>query len=103
MGHDQGATPESINTLPTYKFKSKRQHTRGEGRSNSDSQGHGGRFAPGIDKERTLSAEDAVSCLSTKTCRVVASKIVYFSSYGLKTLKVFLMFCNFVGLLHMPG
>lgn len=59
-GHDRGATPESINALPTYKFKSKRRHNRGEGGSNSDTQG-GGVFAPGTDKERIMSAEDSVS------------------------------------------
>ncbi|XP_074559619.1 E3 ubiquitin-protein ligase At1g63170-like [Curcuma longa] len=61
-GHDRGATPESINSLPTYKFKSKRRHNRGEGGSNSDTQG-GGVFAPGTDKERIMSAEDAVCCI----------------------------------------
>ncbi|WOK97035.1 E3 ubiquitin-protein ligase [Canna indica] len=64
MGHDRGATSESINALPTYKFKSKRRHNRGEHGSNSDSQGDGGGvLAPGTDKERSISAEDAVCCI----------------------------------------
>ncbi|KAJ9692456.1 hypothetical protein PVL29_011493 [Vitis rotundifolia] len=48
----KGATPESINELPTYKFKSK-ENGRGEG----------GVLAAGTIKERTLSGEDAVCCI----------------------------------------
>ncbi|KAL6334297.1 hypothetical protein AAG906_014697 [Vitis piasezkii] len=48
----RGATPESINELPTYKFKSK-ENGRGEG----------GVWAAGTIKERTLSEEDAVCCI----------------------------------------
>lgn len=48
----RGATPESINELPTYKFKSK-ENGRGEG----------GVWAAGTIKERTLSEEDAVSSM----------------------------------------
>ncbi|RVW28947.1 hypothetical protein CK203_110339 [Vitis vinifera] len=44
--------PESINELPTYKFKSK-ENGRGEG----------GVWAAGTIKERTLSEEDAVSSM----------------------------------------
>ncbi|THU48744.1 hypothetical protein C4D60_Mb06t02250 [Musa balbisiana] len=36
MGHDRGATSESINALPTYKFKSKRRRARDESGSNSE-------------------------------------------------------------------
>lgn len=59
--HSRGATSESINALPSYKFKSKRQKSRG----NSDFHSHssGGILAAGTDEERTISAEDAVSAL----------------------------------------
>ena len=48
----RGATPESINALPTFKFKSK-ENGRGEG----------GVLAAGTKKERTISLEDAVSSI----------------------------------------
>jgi hypothetical protein len=56
----RGATSESINALPTYKFKTKkRRHGSG-----SEAEGQeGGVVAAGTEKERSLSAEDAV-CLS---------------------------------------
>jgi len=56
----RGATSESINALPTYKFKTKkRRHGSG-----SETEGQeGGVVAAGTEKERSLSAEDAV-CLS---------------------------------------
>ncbi|KAJ8478192.1 hypothetical protein OPV22_021919 [Ensete ventricosum] len=63
MGHDRGATSQSINALPTYKFKSKRRQARDESGSNSESQGDGGILAPGTDKERFVSNEDAVCCI----------------------------------------
>lgn len=51
----RGATSESINALPTYKFKTKkRRHSSG-----SEDQ-EGGIVAAGTEKERALSAEDAV-------------------------------------------
>ncbi|CAL9091375.1 E3 ubiquitin-protein ligase At1g63170 [Musa acuminata AAA Group] len=63
MGHDRGATSESINALPTYKFKSKRRRARDESGSNSEGQGDGGILAPGTDRERFVSNEDAVCCI----------------------------------------
>lgn len=63
MSHNRGATPELINALPTYKFKSK-QPQNGEGSEiNSENQGDGGILAAGSDKERMISAEDAVCCI----------------------------------------
>jgi hypothetical protein len=53
----RGATSESINSLPTYKFKTKkRRHGSGNDAEGQD----GGIVAAGTDKERSLSAEDAV-------------------------------------------
>ncbi|RRT52728.1 hypothetical protein BHE74_00029238 [Ensete ventricosum] len=63
MAHDRGATSELINALPTYKFKSKRRCVKDESGSNSDGQSDGGILAPGTDKERIVSAEDAVCCI----------------------------------------
>ncbi|CAL4967362.1 unnamed protein product [Urochloa decumbens] len=56
----RGATSESINALPTYKFKTKkRRHGSG-----SEAEGQeGGIVAAGTEKERSLSAEDAVCCI----------------------------------------
>uniref|UniRef100_A0A0D9YZG0 RING-type domain-containing protein n=1 Tax=Oryza glumipatula TaxID=40148 RepID=A0A0D9YZG0_9ORYZ len=56
----RGATSESINSLPTYKFKTKkRRHSSGNEAEGQD----GGIVAAGTDKERSLSAEDAVCCI----------------------------------------
>ncbi|KAK3163080.1 hypothetical protein QOZ80_1BG0097370 [Eleusine coracana subsp. coracana] len=56
----RGATSESINSLPTYKFKTKkRRHGSGNDGEGQD----GGIVAAGTDKERSLSAEDAVCCI----------------------------------------
>lgn len=55
---NRGATTEAINTLVAYKFQSKRVH---DGDVGGDG---GGVLAAGTDKERTISAEDAVSSLS---------------------------------------
>uniref|UniRef100_A0A453PU69 RING-type domain-containing protein n=1 Tax=Aegilops tauschii subsp. strangulata TaxID=200361 RepID=A0A453PU69_AEGTS len=56
----RGATSESINTLPTYKFKTKK---RRHGSGNEAEGQEGGIVAAGTDKERSLSAEDAVCCI----------------------------------------
>lgn len=61
----RGATQESINALPIYKFRLKRTGTNSN-RENSeihlDSQGaDGGIIGAGTDKERMISGEDAVS------------------------------------------
>lgn len=57
----RGASAESINALPTYKFKAKRIQSADE--SEIDSDGEGGIVAAGTDKERVISAEDAVCCI----------------------------------------
>jgi hypothetical protein len=54
---NRGATTDTINALVAYKFKSKRVHDGDVG------EGCGGVLAAGTDKERTISAEDAVSSL----------------------------------------
>lgn len=54
---NRGATTEAINTLVAYKFKSKRVHDGDVGEDG------GGVLAAGTDKERIISAEDAVSSL----------------------------------------
>jgi hypothetical protein len=65
----RGATSESINTLPTYKFKTKkRRHGSGNEAEGQD----GGVVAAGTDKERALSAEDAVCCCCSLICPVLA-------------------------------
>lgn len=64
LGQTQGASSESINALPTYKFKLKRHGGREYGEINSDSSGEGGILAAGTDKERVISGEDAVSSLT---------------------------------------
>ncbi|KAJ6811279.1 E3 ubiquitin-protein ligase-like [Iris pallida] len=61
-GQNRGATSESINALPTYKFKSKSLNGE-KSEANFDGPGEGGILAAGTDKERTLSAEDAVCCI----------------------------------------
>ncbi|XP_022714906.1 E3 ubiquitin-protein ligase At1g63170 [Durio zibethinus] len=52
----RGATMESINALPTYKFKSKKT-------GNVNDQGEGGVLAAGTAKERVISGEDASCCI----------------------------------------
>ncbi|CAL9771735.1 unnamed protein product [Musa acuminata subsp. burmannicoides] len=63
MFHGRGATSESIDALPTYKFKTKRRKTRGDREINLESQCDGGILAAGTDKERMISGEDAVCCI----------------------------------------
>lgn len=63
LGQTRGASAESINALPTYKFKSKRSESREDGEVNSESSTEGGVLAPGTDKERVISGEDAVSAV----------------------------------------
>ncbi|KAL6848030.1 hypothetical protein ACP4OV_022158 [Aristida adscensionis] len=54
---NRGATSEAINTLVAYKFKSRKIH---DGDVGEDC---GGVLAAGTDKERTISAEDAICCI----------------------------------------
>ncbi|KAF3450799.1 hypothetical protein FNV43_RR06888 [Rhamnella rubrinervis] len=62
LSQTRGATAESINALPTYKFKLKKS-------GNVDDQeidnavGEGGILAAGTEKERAISGEDAVCCI----------------------------------------
>jgi hypothetical protein len=58
LNQNKGATAEAINALRTYKFKTKKART-GEGNEVG-----GGVVAAGTDKERLVSAEDAVSFFS---------------------------------------
>ncbi|KAG0536243.1 hypothetical protein BDA96_03G047800 [Sorghum bicolor] len=54
---NRGATTEAINTLVAYKFQSKRVHDGDVGEDG------GGVLAAGTDKERIISAEDAICCI----------------------------------------
>ncbi|KAK8331643.1 hypothetical protein V6Z11_A10G088100 [Gossypium hirsutum] len=58
LSQTRGASTESINALPTYKFKSKKT-ANDDGQE--DSTGEGGVLAAGTEKERLISGEDAVS------------------------------------------
>ncbi|KAK7384773.1 hypothetical protein VNO78_30474 [Psophocarpus tetragonolobus] len=60
MSQNRGATSESINALPTYKFKMKKHRKHGEGNSAA---AEGGVVAAGTEKERVISGEDAVCCI----------------------------------------
>lgn len=63
MGQNRGATSEAIDALPTYKFKSKKSENGEESDINVESPSEGGILAAGTDKERGVSAEDAVCCI----------------------------------------
>ncbi|KAK7817831.1 e3 ubiquitin-protein ligase, partial [Quercus suber] len=54
----RGATPESIDSLPTYKFKLKKSRSGNDRESNSGVS-EGGVVAAGTEKERVISGEDA--------------------------------------------
>ncbi|KAK2631890.1 hypothetical protein EUGRSUZ_L02308 [Eucalyptus grandis] len=58
----RGATSESINALPIYKFKVK-QDLNADGEEFNTGGSEGGVLAPGTEKERFLSGEDAVCCI----------------------------------------
>ncbi|KAK7260842.1 hypothetical protein RIF29_27140 [Crotalaria pallida] len=60
MSQNRGATSESINALPTFKFKMKKNKRGGE--SNSAAV-EGGVVAAGTEKERVITGEDAVCCI----------------------------------------
>ncbi|XP_024029651.1 E3 ubiquitin-protein ligase At1g63170 [Morus notabilis] len=59
LTQNRGATSESIDALPTYKFKLKKNRN-GDDR---DGASEGGIIAAGTDKERVISGEDAVCCI----------------------------------------
>lgn len=61
LAQTRGATPESINSLPTYKFKLKKNRNGNDRETNSVASEGGGVVAAGTDKERAISGEDAVS------------------------------------------
>ncbi|KAI4329286.1 hypothetical protein L6164_021568 [Bauhinia variegata] len=58
----RGATVESINALPTYKFKMKKNESIDD-RDVSTAVYEGGILAAGTEQERTISGEDAVCCI----------------------------------------
>ncbi|KAJ9702425.1 hypothetical protein PVL29_004250 [Vitis rotundifolia] len=58
----RGATSESINALPTYKFKLKKIRN-GDDREGNSGAGEGGVVAAGTERERVISGEDAVCCI----------------------------------------
>ncbi|KAF8726036.1 hypothetical protein HU200_020621 [Digitaria exilis] len=57
LNQNRGASSDAINALGTYKFKSKKP------RNEEGNEGGGGVLAAGTDKERVVSAEDAVCCI----------------------------------------
>ncbi|KAK9072075.1 hypothetical protein SSX86_008507 [Deinandra increscens subsp. villosa] len=60
LAQNRGATTESINSLPTYKYKKNKKTNDKE--TNSDAC-EGGVLAAGTEKERIISGEDAVCCI----------------------------------------
>ncbi|XP_021276745.1 E3 ubiquitin-protein ligase At1g12760 isoform X2 [Herrania umbratica] len=62
LSQARGATPESIDALPTYKFKVKKSRN-GDDREIVSGAGEGGVVAAGTEKERVISGEDAVCCI----------------------------------------
>ena len=58
--HNRGATTESINSLPIYKFKIKKNKSANDKEADLGA-GVGGIVAAGTEKERAISGEDAVS------------------------------------------
>ncbi|KAB2623883.1 E3 ubiquitin-protein ligase [Pyrus ussuriensis x Pyrus communis] len=61
LSQTRGATVESINALPTYKFKLKENESNGDQEGNLGSEC--GLLAAGTEKEREISGEDAVCCI----------------------------------------
>ncbi|CAH2077191.1 unnamed protein product [Thlaspi arvense] len=57
----RGATPESINALPTHKFKLRKSRSSGD--DNGSTTSEGGVVAAGTDNERAISGEDAACCI----------------------------------------
>ncbi|KAL8521960.1 hypothetical protein ACS0TY_012201 [Phlomoides rotata] len=60
LSQNRGATQDSINSLPTYKFKVRKNKSSSH-KENSSNSGEGGVVAAGTEKERVISGEDAVS------------------------------------------
>ncbi|CAL4910097.1 unnamed protein product [Urochloa decumbens] len=61
LNQNRGASSDAINALGTYKFKLKKPRN-GDGNEGGGG-GGGGILAAGTDKERVVSAEDAVCCI----------------------------------------
>ncbi|XP_042032917.1 E3 ubiquitin-protein ligase At1g63170-like [Salvia splendens] len=59
FSQNRGATQDSINSLPTYKFKMKKSKSK----EHSSNAPEGGIVAAGTEKERAISGEDAVCCI----------------------------------------
>ncbi|KAJ7962936.1 E3 ubiquitin-protein ligase [Quillaja saponaria] len=62
LSQTRGATVESINALPTYKFKLKKNEDVEDQHLNTGID-EGGVLAAGTEKERAISGEDAVCCI----------------------------------------
>ncbi|KAI3814571.1 hypothetical protein L1987_14211 [Smallanthus sonchifolius] len=63
MNQMRGASEESINALPTHKFKIKKNGTNDTKDNNDSGVDEGGILAAGTEKERAISGEDAVCCI----------------------------------------
>ncbi|KDP37180.1 hypothetical protein JCGZ_06236 [Jatropha curcas] len=61
FSHTRGATTESINSLPTYKFKL--QKCENEDDHDNSGNSEGGVLAAGTENEREISGEDAICCI----------------------------------------
>ncbi|KAJ7951836.1 E3 ubiquitin-protein ligase [Quillaja saponaria] len=61
LSQTRGATLESINALPTYKFKLKKNEVEDQPLNTGIDEG--GVLAAGTEKERAISGEDAVCCI----------------------------------------
>lgn len=66
---NRGATQDSINSLPTYKFKIKKNKSSND-KENSSSGVEGGIVAAGTEKERAISGEDAVSFILSRSSTI---------------------------------
>ncbi|XP_050232567.1 E3 ubiquitin-protein ligase At1g63170 [Mercurialis annua] len=62
LGQTRGATSESIDALPTYKFKLNK-HRNSDDRDGNSGASDGGTVAAGTERERNISGEDAVCCI----------------------------------------
>ncbi|XP_076904100.1 E3 ubiquitin-protein ligase At4g11680-like [Bidens hawaiensis] len=63
MNKVKGASEESINALPTHKFKIKKNVFNDVKDNDESGVDEGGILAPGTEKERAISGEDAVCCI----------------------------------------
>ena len=63
----RGASSETIDALPKYKFKTKKSSEGNGSKDDSESSGEDGIIAVGTDKERSVSTEDAV-CVCAILC-----------------------------------